>query len=180
MNKHYYSFGNLFKIKFRKHYCYKWGTDLSIITHKKIVSPKSEEAKYYDFSNGVDGGVMVGSCEFIHKVFYCPTCLEEIEFVFQLSFEDLNNFIKKIKRKFFKKEITLAFKKTFETKENKYVDKVIKLEDIQNFCLFIYVNDKEIFVSKFSLLRKKSWERPYYFKINAKEVVEYLNRKLLE
>ena len=60
------------------------------------------------------------------------------------------------------------------------MNKVIKLEDIQNFCLFIYVNDKEIFVSKFSLLRKKSWERPYYFKINAKEVVEYLNRKLLE
>ena len=172
MNKHYYSFGNPFKIKFR--------TDLSIITHKKIVSPKSEEAKYYDFSNGVDGGVMVGSCEFIHKVFYCSTCLEEIEFVSQLSFEDLNNFIKKLKRKFLKKGITLAFKNTFETKENKYVDKVTKLEDIENFCLFIYVNDKEIFVSKFPLLRKKSWERPYYFKINAKEVVEYLNRKLLE
>ena len=98
---------------------------------------------------------MVGSCEFIHKVFYCSTCLEEIEFVSQLSFEDLNNFIKKLKRKFLKKGITLAFKKTFETKENKYVDKVTKLEDIENFCLFIYVNDKEIFVSKFPLLRKK-------------------------
>lgn len=99
MNKHYYSFGNPFKVKFRKHYCYNCGTNLSIIKHNKIVSPKSEEAKYYDFSNGVDG-VMVGSCEFIHKVFYCSTCLKQIEFVTQLSFEDLNNFIRKLKRKF--------------------------------------------------------------------------------
>lgn len=180
MNKHYYSFGNSFKVKFRKHYCYNCGTNLSIIKHNKIVSPKSEVAKYYDFSNGVDGGVMVGSCEFIHKVFYCSTCLKQIEFVTQLSFEDLNSFIRKLKRKFLRKGVHLTFKKLFETKENKYIDKVSQWEDIQNFCLFIYMNNKELFVSKFPLLRKNSWERPYYFKINAREIVKSLEQKILE
>lgn len=59
MNKQYYSFGNPFKVKFREHFCYKCGTKLFIIKHSKVVNRKSEDAKYYDFSIGVDGGVMV-------------------------------------------------------------------------------------------------------------------------
>ena len=85
MNKQYYSFGNPFKVKFREHFCYKCGTKLFIIKHSKVVNRKSEDAKYYDFSIGVDGGVMVGTCEFIHKVFYCSKCSEEIEFVTQIN-----------------------------------------------------------------------------------------------
>lgn len=42
------------------------------------------------------------------------------------------------------------------------------------------MNDKELFVSKFPLLRKSSWERPYYFKINAREIVKSLEQKILE
>ena len=58
MNKQYYSFGNPFKVKFREHYCYRCGSKLSIVKHHKVVSQKSDEAKYYDFSVGVDGGVI--------------------------------------------------------------------------------------------------------------------------
>lgn len=90
MNKQYYSFGNPFKVKFREHYCYRCGSKLSIVKHHKVVSQKSDEAKYYDFSIGVDGGVMVGSCEFIHKVFYCPKCSQNIEFVTQINQEDID------------------------------------------------------------------------------------------
>ena len=90
MNKQYYSFGNPFKVKFREHYCYRCGSKLSIVKHHKVVSQKSDEAKYYDFSVGVDGGVMVGPCEFIHKVFYCQKCSQNIEFVTQINQEDID------------------------------------------------------------------------------------------
>ena len=68
MNKVYYNFGNPFKLKFREHYCYKCDANLLIHMHHKIVSQKSDESKYYDFSIPCDGGNMVGSCEFVHKV----------------------------------------------------------------------------------------------------------------
>ena len=96
MNKQYYSFGNPFKVKFREHFCYKCGTKLFIIKHSKVVNRKSEDAKYYDFSIGVDGGVMVGTCEFIHKVFYCSKCSEEIEFVTQINQEDIDILIRSV------------------------------------------------------------------------------------
>lgn len=175
MNKHYYCFGNVFKVKFRKHYCYKCGTELSIIKHTKTVSPNSEEAKYYDFSIG-EGGVMVGACEFIHKVFYCSVCLEQIEFVTQLSFEDMDIFIKNLKQKFLKKGIDLEIKKTYEIKAGKLLDNVEQLEDIQYLCLTGYKDSQELFIYKVPMLRKNSWERPYYFKLKAKRVIKTIEK----
>ena len=89
MNKQYYSFGNPFKVKFREHYCYRCGSKLSIVEHHKVVSQKSDEANYYDFSVGADGGIMVGSCEFIHIVYmyHYDIDLDEIK--------DLDAFVKK-------------------------------------------------------------------------------------
>ncbi len=40
-----------------------------IIKHRKVVEQKSEEAKYYDFDAGLDGGIMVGPCEFINNIY---------------------------------------------------------------------------------------------------------------
>ena len=137
MNKQYYSFGNPFKVRFRKHFCYKCGTRLDVVKHRKVVNPQDEEAVFYDFNFGVDGGVMVGSCEFIHKVFYCPVCSEQIEFVTQLSFEDVEIFIKKIEQKFSKNGIELEIKKTFEDKKGIALDKIEHLKDIQ--CLRLSV-----------------------------------------
>lgn len=170
MNKKYYSFGNPFKVRHRKHYCYKCGTELTIIKHSKVVTKKSEEAKYYDFSAGAYSGVMVGSCEFIHNVFYCSTCLDQTEFVTQLSFEDIDIYIKKLKQKFLKKGINLEIKKSYEVKSGNHVDKVEQFEDIQYLCLTGYQDSQKLFMHKISLLRKNCWERPYYFKIAAKLV----------
>ena len=74
MNKKYYSFGNPFKIKFRQHYCFKCGKELSRAKHCRVVFQDSENAKYYNFNIGADGGEMLGSCEFIHEVFRCSKC----------------------------------------------------------------------------------------------------------
>ena len=73
-NIRYYSFGNTNKVKFRDHYCYKCDAELIILKNSKMVNPKSEEAKYYEFYSGPLGGRMVGACEFIHNVFFCPKC----------------------------------------------------------------------------------------------------------
>lgn len=116
MNKQYYSFGNPFKVKFREHFCYKCGTKLFIIKHSKVVNRKSEDAKYYDFSIGVDGGVMVGSCEFIHKVFYCSKCSEEIEFVTQINQEDIDILIGKVQKIFNNKDRKITIKKFLKVK----------------------------------------------------------------
>ena len=180
MNKYWYNYGNIFKVKFRNHRCYKCDSNLSIMKHRKVVNQKSEEAKYYDFDAGLDGGVMVGPCEFIHKVFYCSNCAASIEFITQLSFEDVDIFIKKLKHKFFKKGFNIDIKKTYETKENKYIDRVNSLEDIQNLCLTICENDKEVFVCKFPLMRKNNWERPYYFEVNKKQVAKSIEQKMMQ
>ncbi len=176
MNKYWYFSGNAFKVKFRNHNCYKCGEKLIITKHRKVVNQKSEEAKYYDFDAGGDGGIMVGSCEFIHKVFYCPTCLEQIEFVTQLSFEDIDIFIKKLKQKFSRKGINLGIKKSYELKTGKHLDKVEQIEDIHYLYLTGYEDSKKLFIYKIPMLRKNSWERPYYFKITAKKLIKSIEK----
>lgn len=175
MNKYWYDSGNVFKAKFRTHNCYKCGGKLVIAKHRKVVDQKSEEAKYYDFDAGGDGGIMVGSCEFIHKVFYCPTCLEQFEFVTQLSFEDIDIFMKKLKHKFSKKAIDLEMKKSYELKTGTRLDKVDRIEDVQNLYLTGYDDGKELFIYKIPMGRKSSWERPYFFKIAEKKLIKSID-----
>ena len=102
-------------MKHRKHYCYKCGSELFIMEDRKVVSQKSEEAKYYDFSVGVDWGIMLGPCEFIHNIFCCPECLESIEFVTQLSLEDIDIIINKVKKYFAKRGRKIDINKYLET-----------------------------------------------------------------
>ena len=99
----YYVLGNPFKVKFRKHYCYKCKTELSIFKHKKSVSENSEDAKYYDFRRDIPS-YAAGPCEYIHNVFYCPNCDENIEYLTQLSYEDVDIYMEK-KREVCKKRI---------------------------------------------------------------------------
>lgn len=174
MNKQYYIFGNPFKVKFREHNCYKCGTKLSIVKHHKVVSQKSEEAKYYDFSIGADGGVMVGSCEFIHKVFYCPKCSKNIEFVTQINQEDIDILIEKVKGYFRSKGRKVLIKKSFENQENVIEDSITEIELIQNLCLIIEEDEKETLIYKIPMSRKKNWERPYYFKVTKKQLIDFI------
>ena len=179
MNKHWYTFGNSFKVKFREHYCYKCKVKLPVITHRKVVNYKSDEAQYYDFtSGGPDSVLMVGNCEFIHKVFYCPVCNEQIEFVTQISFEDVDIIINKIQNKFSKKGRTIVIKKSFETVDGKLIDKVEKLENIKKLVLSVCENNEEILNCKFPLLRKNFWERPYYFNISKRKVINLIKKSI--
>lgn len=175
MNKQYYSFGNPFKIKFREHFCYKCGTKLSIIKHSKVVHSNSAEAKYYDFSVGVDGGNMIGPCEFIHKVFYCSKCSNNIEFVTQINQEDIDILIKSIQTYFINKGREIKIKKCFENENNEF-DENCNIEMIRNLCLLIEENDKDTLVYKVPISRKKSWERPYYFKVNKKSLIRFVQK----
>lgn len=93
-----YSAGNQFKINFRKHYCYKCGSKLSIIKLQKVVNQKLKKAKYYDFS--FDDGTMIGPCKFVHKAFNCRNCSQIIDCVTQLNQEDIDIIIKKVQDNF--------------------------------------------------------------------------------
>ena len=174
MNKQYYSFGNPFKVKFRKHYCYKCGSKLSIVKHRKVVSQKSDEAKYYDFSIGVDGGVLAGSCEFIHNVFYCTKCSQNIEFVTQINQEDIDILIKSVQKYFYNRGRNISIKKFFENINNEITEECT-IESISNLCLFIEENGGDTLVYKTPICRKKNWERPYYFKVNKRNLIRFIN-----
>lgn len=173
MNKKYYCFGNPFKIKFREHYCYKCGTKLSIATNHKVVSQKSEEAKYYDFTLSGDGGVMVGPCEFVHKVFRCRQCSQNIEFVTQINQEDIDILIKSVQKYFINKGREISIKKRFESIDN-IMEETCSMECVRNLCLLIEETGKDTLIYKVPVARKKNWERPYYFKVNKKDLIRFI------
>lgn len=176
MNKQYYSFGNPFKVKFRKHFCYRCGTKLSIIRHSKVVNRKSEEARYFDFSVGVEGGVMIGSCEFIHKVFFCSKCSENIEFITQINQEDIDIFIGKVQKIFKNKGREITIRKVFEC-ENDILKENFKIEMVKELCLLIEETGKESLVYKIPISRKENWERPYYFKVTKNDLIAFIKNK---
>ncbi len=172
MNKYWYDSGNIFKVKFRKHRCYKCDSNLTIVKHRKVVDQKSEEAKYYTFYAG--GMRMIGPCEFIHNVFYCPKCLEQIEFATQITQEDIDIIIEKVKRYFSKRGRIFQIKKTFENNENEIVTSIKKIEEIKNLRLVIEEDGNEKGVYKVPLGRYVFWERPYYFNLKKRKLIEYI------
>lgn len=155
MNKCYYEFGigNPFRAKRREHYCYKCGTKLYTFKHHKVVSQKSEEAKYYDFSYGLDDGVRIGPCDFVHKVFFCIKCSEDIEFVTQLNQEDIDIIIDKVKMYFSKKGRIIEISKSYENKDGSMQDKIANIELIANLCFIIEENGREPLTYKVPLSR---------------------------
>ena len=176
MNKYYYSFGNPFKVKFRQHYCYECGSKLFIVKHRKIVNQNSDEAKYYDFSFGATE-VMIGSCEFIHNVFYCPMCKQTIEFVSQINKEDISIFIKNIEKYFNNKGKTISIKKYFENMNNELVEKD-SIENIKDLCLLIEDSNMNTYIYRVPMTRKKVWERPYYFDVKKKDIIKFIKENI--
>ena len=170
MNIKYYSFGNPLKVKFREHYCYKCGAKLSIVQHRKVVDQKSDEAKYYDFSVGSFGGVMGGPCEFVHNVFYCSKCAKSIEFVTQINQEDIDILLKKIQKIFSKKGRKINIKKNFENTKNGVVENC-DIESAKNLNILIEENGEHSVIFRSPKTRKKHWERPYYFNINKRDLI---------
>ncbi len=174
MNKHWYSFGNPFKVKFRKHYCYKCGSELVVKKHHKIVHQKTEEAKYYDFDAGGDEGVMVGPCEFIHKIFFCPKCCNNIEFITQLSLEDVDIILKQTENYFRKKDRFINISKRFQAEDGKIINEIYNFSDSISLSLIIKENSKEDIIYNVPIKRKNSWERPYYFDILKNKLIDHI------
>ena len=174
MNKHWYNYGNIFKVKFRNHYCYRCGEKLMIVKHRKVVDQKSEEAKYYDFDAGGDGAIMVGPCEFIHKVFFCPKCSQNIEFITQINQEDIEIIIQKVISYFKKRNRKIFISKSYETKLGELLGKNFSLSDDIILCLHISENNKESKIYKIPIVRRKFWERPYYFDISKKKLIDFM------
>lgn len=174
MNKHWYNCGNPFKVKFRKHYCYKCGSELTIKKHYKIVYQKTEEAKYYDFDAGVDGGIMVGPCEFIHKIFFCPKCCNNIEFITQLSLEDVDIILRKTENHFRKKDRLINITKKFQTDDGTIINEIYNLSDNISLSLIIKENSKEDLIYNVPIKRKNSFERPYYFTILKNKLINHI------
>ena len=175
-NVSYYSFGNTNKVKFRDHYCYKCDAELIILKNSKMVNPKSEEAKYYEFYSGPLGGRMVGACEFIHNVFFCPKCKEDIEFVTQLNQEDIDIIIDKVQRYFNRRGRKISIYKRFEV-ENGILEEVCRhIDQVKNLCFLIEEKGKETFIYKVQISRKQCWERPYYFDVTKRELINFIKK----
>ncbi len=173
-NKQWYSAGNPFKVRFRKHYCCYCGTELQFTKHRKIVDQKSEEAKYYDFRK-MGNGVILGSCEFIHKVFYCPKCNETIEFITQLNQEDIDIIIDKVTKYFAKKGRDISITKGFETRQGQITERVKTMENVVCLWLSVMENGKKTVEFKAPVLRRSTYERPYFFKVSQRELIKFMN-----
>ena len=175
MNKKYYSRENLIKMKFRKHYCYKCGKELSIIEHSKFVHSREEDAKYYSFQIGRT--TAVGMCEFIHKIFYCMKCFKPIEFVTQINQEDIDIIISKTQKYFLKRGRTVNIEKLFETQDNELVDRCIIDETVKNLVLKIIDENEGYITYKVPISRENMWERPYYFKLKKRKLIKFIELK---
>lgn len=173
MNKHWYNYGNTFKVKFRNHYCFRCSEKLIIVKHRKVVDQNSKEAKYYDFDTGGDGAIMVGPCEFIHKVFYCPKCSQNIEFITQINQEDIETIITKVTNYFGKRNRKVFISKSYETKYGELLDNKFHFDDDIILCLNISEDNKSK-VYKIPVLRRKFWERPYYFDVSKKKLINFI------
>ena len=172
-NRVWYHFGNIFKVRFRKHFCHVCQNQLIQRKHEKVVNSRSTEAKYYDFSL-IDTNI-IGDCIFIHKVFYCSMCNEEIEFITQLSIEDNEKWIKSIKDKLLSFLPLDSIHFVWIDLNDGVVGPTNDLEKIRKIVCLISLNNQEKIEIICSLIdRKKHWERPYYL-IKNKNVFKEIN-----
>lgn len=181
-NKVWYHFGNIFKVRFRKHFCHVCQKQLIQIKHEKIVNSKSSEAGYYDFSL-LDTNI-TGDCKFVHKVFYCSICNEEIELITQLSIEDNEKWMRKISNKLldFLPLDKVLF--TWIDVNDNVMEQTNNSDKVGKTVYLISLNNKEKIEIICSFVdRKIYWERPYYFKKNKnvfKEINDLKQRILVE
>lgn len=147
---------------------------LMIVKHGKVVDQKSEEAKYYDFDAGGDGAIMMGPCEFIHKVFFCPKCSQNIEFITQINQEDIEIIIKKVISYFKKRNREIFISKSYETKLGESIENDFSFNEDIILCLNIFEKNKYSKTYKIPIIRKKFWERPYYFDISKNKLINFI------
>ena len=92
---------------------------------------------------------MIGSCEFIHKVFFCPKCSQNIEFITQINQEDIEIIIKKVISYFKKRNREIFISKSYETKLGRFIENNFNLNDDIILCLHISEKTKSLKYIKF-------------------------------
>lgn len=68
-----YSISRPFFAYFKKHYCTKCSSQLSVRFKSKIINSESPEAQYYDFTDA-DGYPIRGNVDFRIGIFQCYYC----------------------------------------------------------------------------------------------------------
>ena len=173
MNRKYYQFGNPIMVRIGEHRCLRCGQKLTTLTDRRIVDPHSEEAKYFDFSAGSDGGEMVGACEFVHKVFFCPRCAERTEFVTQLSLEKLMRTLRRIEKRLHKQGQTVQLKLLFINRKGEETSYCPLGEASGVRVDFAFGGKKSSYAVP--VMRKNCWERPYYVKVDRRALLSALS-----
>ncbi len=167
----HYFWGNPFKIKFRKHYCYKCGRRLIIVDHRQDENQPYNATPEYDFITPVTE--LTHFNKFDHDVFYCPGCDEYTEFITQTSMEDIEIIAKKVIKYFKKRGRTINIQRCFETKEGKIV-KVCDLKDAKNMCLLIEEDERDSMLFPIPIIQLKELAKPYEFQLNKKDLIQFI------
>jgi len=158
----FYQYGNPIKIALRKHFCIVCGYKLEKKTHSRIVNSKSPEAKYYDFSFGEVS--INGDVKFVHKIFYCPKCGKEIEFITQISCEDNEKWTKKAYNKLLQHFKPEQISKVWVDNNNNVLNSMPDIENLQSILFVATIGEKEFRIPCSITGRKKYDERPIYIK----------------
>ena len=174
MSQRFYTDCNQLKFVFRKHHCNKCGNRLKVIKHRAVVvDDQSDRAEYYAFKFGMMN-YGVGPCEFVHDVFYCQNCEKIIEPLTQLSLEDVDKVISKVVAYFAKKGREIRISKTYETLVDEVLDYYQEDKFINCLQLTVTEKNKETKVYKLAIRRREHYNRPFYFKLTKKELVEFI------
>ena len=97
---------------------------------------------------------MVGPCEFIHKVFFCPKCSKNIVFITQINQEYIEIIIKKVKNFFKRRNREIFISRSYETKIGEFIENNISLNDDIILCLQISEKNKDSKTYKIPISRK--------------------------
>ena len=86
----------------------------------------------------------------------------------------LEQFKEKVISYFKKRNREISISKSFETKLGKLIENDLSLNDDIILCLHISENNKESKTYEIPITRRGFWERPYYFNISKKKLINFI------
>ena len=116
---------------------------------------------------------MVGACEFIHKVFFCPRCAERTEFVTQLSLEKLMRALRRIEKRLHKRGQAVHLQLLFRDREGGETSYCPLGEADGVDVVFTFGGQSSR--CAVPVMRKNCWERPYYVKVDRRALLSALS-----
>ena len=84
--------------------------------------------------------------------------------------------IKKVISYFKKRNREIFISKSYETKLGRFIENNFNFNDDVILCLHISEKNKESKIYKIPILRRKFWERPYYFDISKKKLINFIEK----